>query len=65
MKEKYLQHIQQQKEDCKQHIMDIVNEQNGFKFRCWNLICAINRLKEIESIEEFLYSDDFELIEKR
>ena len=60
--EKYLEHLKSEKENCKQHIIDIVNEQNGFRFSSMNLQFAINRLKEIEAIEEFIESKDFKML---
>ena len=57
--DKFKKHLKAIKNDCKQHILDIVQENNGFKFTSSNLYCAIEELKTIEIIESFIESDDF------
>ena len=57
---RFLKHLTKEKQDLKEHIEDIINENNGFRYCSLNLYFAVNRLKEIETIEQFLASDDFE-----
>lgn len=63
--EELKKHLKEQKENCKQHILDIVNENNGFRFSALNLQYAIADLKEIETIEQFIESEDFEMIKSK
>lgn len=63
--EEFKKHLKEKKENCRQHILDIVNENNGFRFSALNLQYAIADLKEIETIEQFIESEDFEMIKSK
>lgn len=62
-KTKFINHLRKQKEQLKERILNIINEENSFeKFTSKNLQEIANELKEIEILENFVLSDDFNKI---
>lgn len=62
-KTKFINHLRKQKEQLKERILNIINEENSFEnFTSKNLQEIANELKEIEILENFVLSDDFNKI---
>lgn len=59
----YKNKLEQKRKNIKNYILDMVQKENEIKLTSKNLDFAINELKEIETIEEFI-KNDFDYITK-
>lgn len=62
-KMKFIKHLKEQKDHLREIILDITDEESNFsEFTSKKIQEIANELKEIETLENFVLSDDFNKI---